>query len=323
MKRKTRMELLAELSKHILKHRNVIRSGENSRFLADYKLSPIDTLNLSERIRMTPTLLRNLFYIKNSVKISRDNPKRTSITDEELVQFKKYAISLGIANIGFTKIYPDDIFNGFGVKYPFAIVFTFPMPKKDIISDPCFTKLKMIESTFADSGMLALRLTKYLKNRYFGAQPGPGGGRLAILPVLAKRAGLGVFGRHGVLISKDFGPAARIGLIYTNINNLPSTNNNNDDMAWVKEFCAICGSCIKKCPYNAIYEVPVVTTAKNLKHVDVKKCIKQFETKYGCTLCLKVCTFTNVEYVKIQKKFIRKRLKLQLNYAISGEQNGN
>lgn len=281
-----------------------MKSGPNSRALADYKLSPIDTLNFIERIRMTPTLIRNAFYIQQSVKRTKKKPSRSLITDKELVEFKNYATSLGIADIGFIEIEADDIFSGFGVAYPYAIIFTFPIPKEDIISDPCFEKLKMIESTYVDSGMMAMKLTKYLRDKNIGAQPGAGG--LTILPVLAERAGMGVFGRHGVLITKEFGPGTRMGLVYTNITNLPSTSHKNDDMGWVKDYCARCGRCIKKCPYGAIYDHPIVTTANNLTHIDLEKCIKQFESKYGCTVCLKVCSFTTIGYEKIHSARLKR-----------------
>lgn len=300
-----RMRRLAKVNQKILKYDEIIKSSPLSRPLADYTSSPIDTLNLFEHIRMSPTLIRNIVHTLNSFRGLKHQPIRHTINDQELNNFREYTKTFGITSIGFTELSPDDIFDNYGVLYKHVIVFTFPMNKDDITSEPCYAKLKMIESTFADSGMMANKLTSYLRKKGFGAQAGPGAGGLSVYPVLAEKAGLGVFGRHGVLITKHSGPGTRIGVVYTSIKNLPSTSHENNDMLWVKDFCNRCGRCIKKCPHNAIYETPQTTKGPYVKHIDTGKCLQQFKSKYGCTVCMKECTFSTVGYEKLREKFLK------------------
>lgn len=300
-----RMRMLAKVNQKILKYDNIIKSSPLSRPLADYTSSPIDTLNLFEHIRMIPTLIRITVHTLNSFKGLDHRPTRHRINDQELNNLKKYAKTLGIPSLGFIQIDADDIIDGYGVLYNHVIVFAFPMNRDDIKSEPCFDKLKMIESTYADSGMMANKLTAYLRKMGFGAQAGPGAGGLSVYPVLAEKSGLGVFGRHGVLITKLYGPGTRLGVVYTNIENLPSTSHENNDMLWVKDFCNRCGRCIKKCPHNAIYEILQTTKGPYVTHIDTKKCLEQFNSKYGCTVCLKECSFTTVGYEKLGEKFLK------------------
>lgn len=69
-------------------------------------------------------------------------------------------------------------------------------------------------------------------------------------PHLAQNAGLGFKGRHGMVITPEFGPRQRISVIFTSIQNLPV--NSSNEHSWVPDFCLKYGGCVKKCPGNAI-----------------------------------------------------------------------
>lgn len=81
--------------------------------------------------------------------------------------------------------------------------------------------MKTIQDTYLQTGIVANKITNLLRQMGFGAQSGPGLGGQTVYPVLAEHAGLGAFGRHGLIITPENGPTHRLGVVYTNITNLP------------------------------------------------------------------------------------------------------
>jgi len=68
----------------------------------------------------------------------------------------------------------------------------------------------------------------------YSAQGGHPRGRLVLYPSLASLAGLGWLGHHGLLITRQFGARQTIGVIFTNIENLPLAEDNPH--FWIENF---------------------------------------------------------------------------------------
>ena len=132
------------------------------------------------------------------------------------------------------------------------------------------------------------------------------GGAVSYVP-LAQKAGLGVIGKHGLLISdKDYGPSLRLAAVFTDIENLPFCEKNPH--MWVKDFCNSCNKCVRACPAGAIYENSIAVNGnQNTRQcIDNSKCATPFANDYGCTVCVKSCTFYNGDYIKIKNAFLKK-----------------
>jgi epoxyqueuosine reductase len=123
-------------------------------------------------------------------------------------------------------------------------------------------------------------------------------------PSLARMAGMGEFGRHGMLISPFSGACQRMAGVFTNLR-LPVARSNPHE--WVREFCGSCGKCIRACPPKAIREEPVPTKAGHYSCVETGRCLLYLVTHFGCTICVKECPFTTMGYDRIQKAFERRR----------------
>ncbi len=113
----------------------------------------------------------------------------------------------------------------------------------------------------------------------------------------AIQAGLGEYGRNGLLITKDFGPRVRIGRIHTD---LPLVHDRPIRFG-VREFCdTTCRRCAQACPPQAISygkpseEVPSQSCVTGVRkwQVDPEKCFK-FWTNQGteCGVCIRVCPY--------------------------------
>ncbi|MFW9930847.1 MAG: hypothetical protein ACFFD1_15770, partial [Candidatus Thorarchaeota archaeon] len=262
--------------------------------------------------RAIPYGLRAILGIRKSFKTLKKNPKNpmTSITPEGLHKFEEYAKSLGVDKIGYTKLTPELILENQELLYGNVIVIIKEMNMNLIAIAPHKKTMTMIMKTYFQMGKQVNKLSKFLRKKGFSVHAGPALGGLSIYPVLAQSANLGIIGRHGMLITPEFGPRLRIAVIYTNITNLPFAKSNS--YGWISDFCQKCVSCMQACPTKAIYDKPIQGAHGRLTHIDVEQCAKGFLV-YGCSICIKECTFNKNPFEKIKriadKKLYLKQLK--------------
>lgn len=249
-----------------------------------------------------------LYEAQKSASSIKKNSKTAKkiMTENELIELKKFAKTLGVSDIGFTKVDQRHIFKNERILYENAIVITVEMDKGEIVTAPSKEAVSEIFRTYYLLGIIVNKISEYLRKRNFNAMAGPAiGGAVSYVP-LAQDAGLGVIGKHGLLISdKSYGPSLRIATVYTDIDNLPLAEENPH--LWVKDFCDKCNKCVRNCPGEAIYKEAIQTPEdpKGYRCTDVTKCATPFANNYGCTVCVKSCTFFSNDYETIKKKFKR------------------
>lgn len=244
-----------------------------------------------------------------SAKSILKNPKlnKTKISEIDLSEFEQYAKNLGVSSIAYTKVDRDMIFKNEQILYENAIVFTIEMRKSEIDTAPSKTAIREIFRTYNELGIIVNKMSEFLRKNGYNAMASPAVGGPASYVPLAKKAGLGAIGKHGLLISdKDFGPSLRLAAVYTDIDNLPFCKENPH--MWIKDFCNSCIKCVRSCPAGAIYENSIAINGnENTRQcIDNKKCATPFANDYGCTVCVKSCTFYNGDYNKIKSAFLKK-----------------
>lgn len=106
---------------------------------------------------------------------------------------------------------------------------------------------------------------------------------------IAVRAGLGYYGKHGIVITQGFGSYVVLGEILTDIEIKPH------DMP-VEKDCDKCDLCIKACPTGAIVAPYIVDRRRCIQYLSERLCIIPHEVRgiwgnrlYGCTTCQDVC----------------------------------
>ncbi|MFC1978608.1 reductive dehalogenase [Chloroflexota bacterium] len=113
---------------------------------------------------------------------------------------------------------------------------------------------------------------------------------------LAMQAGLGQIGRHGLLITPEFGSNLRMDIVLTD---LPLVSDAPIDFG-VTEFCSVCKKCADTCPSDSITHgersaepITISNVAGELKwQVNLEKCRDRFaQTKHPCHICISVCPF--------------------------------
>jgi len=119
---------------------------------------------------------------------------------------------------------------------------------------------------------------------------------------MAIEAGLGEYGRNGLLITPKYGPNVRIAKVMTD---LPLLSDHPIEFG-VKEFCTTCRKCSDACPAKAIAndapqsEPPNFSSLSNITKwtVNAEKCFKFWVgMNSDCSICIRVCPY-NKDYSK-------------------------
>jgi len=231
----------------------------------------------------------------------RQNPysSRKTIDPHTLSELETYAKSLGIAEIGYTVVNPRYIFRGFRILFPNAIVFTIEMDRDKIRQAPSLPSYIEIWRTYYEVGVIVNKIADFLRQNGYNAHAGPAvGGDVNYVP-LAIDAGLGVSGKNGMLITRHSGPRVRLAAVYTDIENLPFSQENPH--AWVRDYCESCNVCIQKCPAGAIHPSAITLADGGPVYIDHTKCAMPFSNDLGCTLCIKLCPFSNASYERLRQ----------------------
>jgi epoxyqueuosine reductase QueG len=225
----------------------------------------------------------------DSISNNPTNPKSKTST-EFLEKLRKYALILDIGKFEFVKLPHDLIFQKFGVFYDNAIILTMEMSKDKIDKAPSQATLNMVFGTYDDLGKAANKIARFLREHGYAAQADHPIGGLVLFPPLAQKAGIGWVGKHGILITPEFGPRLRLAAVYTNIENLPFAGSNIH--AWIENYCNICRICVKQCPPKAIRDESITHETGRITHIYQKVCFEYFAQYYGCSVCIKVCPFS-------------------------------
>lgn len=296
---------MPNINKYIDKRKPYIKPSENAHKGLNVPQIVFDYGSIKTKAKSLPNLYKYMFgSLKEMKKTYRElykqprNPSK-KITSKDLGDMKSLAIELGASDIGFTVVDPSYIFNNKSIIYPNAIVLAMEMEPDIIKTAPSKSAEKEIFRTYYELCIMVNRIKDFLNDRGYNAEAGPSLGGEVNYPLLAQKAGIGVIGKHGMLIIPKLGPSLRLAAVYTDIENLPIENDNKH--LWINDFCKICNQCVKKCPGGAIYKDTVIFEDGSKQCIDYKKCAVPFSRNNGCTVCIKECTFFKGNYEKIKK----------------------
>ncbi|MCY3966099.1 MAG: 4Fe-4S dicluster domain-containing protein [Acidobacteria bacterium] len=147
---------------------------------------------------------------------------------------------------------------------------------------------------YSSDTVVLLAIAQYIRNMGYEAVPTMNDTALAI--PLAIKAGLGEYGRHGLLITREFGPRVRLGKIFTD---MPLAHDRPRRFG-VRETCEVCRACSDACPPKAIaMDAPSdrIYNISNIRGVrkwttDAEKCFRFWSNQNtDCSICVRVCPY--------------------------------
>ena len=147
---------------------------------------------------------------------------------------------------------------------------------------------------YSHDALVVLSVAQYIRNLGYNAVASMNDSALAI--PLAIKAGLGEYGRNGLLITKEFGPRVRLGKIFTD---MPLALDKPVNFG-VREFCNQCNRCVSGCPVKAISEDMPSTEVYNQSNikgvkkwsVNGEKCFSYWAAQNSdCSICIRICPY--------------------------------
>lgn len=307
-----RMQKQIELQRSVSQLPNVIPPTENGPTRFEIQLEMLKLMKERNDIEIQSSFhMRRMLSIMKNINLSVDsiseNPitPTTSASTEFLEELRAFADSLGVGPLEFVKLPRDLIFQYMGVIYDNVIVLAMEMSREKIDMSPSQETMDMVFETYDTLGIAANKIAEFLRERDFGAQADHPLGGLVLFPPLAQKAGIGWVGKHGLLITPEFGPRVRLAAVYTSIQNLPFAEKN--EHSWIADYCKSCGLCILGCPPQAILNESVVQDTGRVTNIKQTECFEYFIQYYGCSVCVKVCPFSKKPYSDIKTSYEQKR----------------
>jgi epoxyqueuosine reductase len=304
-------KIMPNINKHIDRSQPYISPSENAHLGLNVPQIILDYGSLKTKAKSLPNLYKYMFgslkAMNKTYKELYNQPQNPSkgITSKDLEDMKGLAEELGASDIGFAVVDPSYIFDDKLIIYPNAIVLVMEMDPNIINTAPSKGAEKEIFRTYYELNVMVNRIKEFLNSRGYNAEAGPALGGEVNYPLLAQKSGIGVIGKHGMLITPILGPSLRLAAVYTDIENLTTADHN--DHLWINDFCETCNRCVKKCPGGAIYKETKIFDDGSKQCIDYKKCAVPFSRNKGCTVCIKECTFFKGDYQKIKKNFLKEK----------------
>lgn len=186
---------------------------------------------------------------------------------------------------------PNDLGDGLGT----VIVIGQAMDPSLIATAPSALAGAATGLGYSQDALVLLALAQYIRNLGYEAIPSMNDSALAI--PYAIKAGLGEYGRHGLVITPEFGPNVRFGKIFTD---LPLDEDHPIHFG-VAETCEQCRRCSDACPATAIPAGEPSADLHNKSNiagvtkwsVNGEKCFGYWsKINSDCSVCIRVCPYT-------------------------------
>jgi epoxyqueuosine reductase len=295
--------MLLEYDESLRSGANAVLSDATSRRRHTFATGEMDrTVGIRKFVEILPIMMRLQTSFRKSTKMASMARDAGTVEDSTFPgKVTAIATRFGAQAVGFAEVTPDIVYENKVAPHPNAIVVAQRMDNARIVTAPSVTCMVEVMDTYGQLGVLVNRLAAWVTERGYDAVPGPALGGAVDLPSLGRRAGLGEYGRHGLLISPLNGACQRLAAVFTSVR-LPAGAAN--EHGWIWDFCSRCRRCIRECPVGAILDEPVPQPAGHRSCVDGVSCLRYFGQNYGCSICIKVCPFTTTGFERIRRSFV-------------------
>jgi len=182
--------------------------------------------------------------------------------------------------------------------YAYAVVMAIEMDYDAIATSPTFTSAAATGLGYSKMAFIEAELASFIRRMGYSVKTC--GNEVGLSVPMAIDAGLGQYGRHGLLITKQYGPRVRIAKVLTDMPLIPDSPDYNFCKAAVR-FCETCEKCAHMCPSQSIPYGKERTWAGKTKsnNPGIKKWYTNVETCYGfwvengseCSNCIRSCPY--------------------------------
>jgi epoxyqueuosine reductase len=205
----------------------------------------------------------------------------------------EFALSHEADAVGITSMSQLYIFEGYTIEDPtvimLAVAHNYERLKQVPSDETNGEGIADVGDQYARGVRSSFALANWIRSQGYNARsfPGPMAEALLLIPA-AVASGLGELGKHGSLISPQFGAGVRLAGVTTD---MPLLNTSAEPFG-ADEFCKNCQVCTKACPPGAISEQKQMVRGVERWYVNFDKCIPAFTELAGCAICIAECPWT-------------------------------
>ncbi|MHA1621698.1 MAG: reductive dehalogenase [Candidatus Heimdallarchaeaceae archaeon] len=243
------------------------------------------------------------YDIQQPQKYKVEDPKEMTTWLKKIAKF--YGANLiGIAKLDPKWIYSEDRMEREYVipeNLQYAIVIAIEMDQGAINTSPKMPSGIATGLGYSKIAFVRTLVSKFVKN--LGYEAIPAGNTLGLSVPLAVEAGLGGYGRQGLLITRDYGPRVRIAKILTDMPLVADKPDYKFAKSVVK-FCRTCKTCAEKCPSASIsfdddesYKTYSTSNNPGIKkwYINVETCfLFWIENGGDCSTCISDCEYNHI-----------------------------
>lgn len=239
--------------------------------------------------RIVRHILANVWQLRRQNGVV--NPDKRTVADPDRMarDIKEIAKELGADVIGITRLDDDALYEGHQVPFKYAICLGLAMDRTEMSHVPQERAGVEVMRAYHELGGIAVKVGERIRALGWPARAygNPNSTDLLHIP-LAIQAGLGQLGKHGSLISREFGSNLRLAAVLTD---LPMATDAPVDIG-VEDVCVNCRRCVLDCPPGALFDKKQLVRGELKWYVDFDKCIPYFVKTYGCAICIEVCPWS-------------------------------
>jgi len=204
-------------------------------------------------------------------------------------QLKNFSDTLDMELFGITALKPEWTFEGARLKQKWVIMIGVAHDYQQIITAPEPTAGAEVIKQYGRGTKAVKDIAAWIRERGWDAEHhgGPMAGPLLLIPH-AIECGFGELGKHGSVISKEYGSSFRLAAVLTDLPLLPTPKKSYN----VDDFCERCQVCANACPPEAILPEKTLIRGGKKWYVDFDKCIPFFNENSGCAICIAVCPWS-------------------------------
>jgi len=233
-------------------------------------------------------VLRTLWQRRNyagPVAARRESPGDPAAAAAHL---KGKALEFGAGIAGVSELGDDALYADYPrPPFKYAISLGIPMDRAEMEHVPHNRAAVEVMRTYGRAARAAIELAAYIRSLGWPAQAYADGEDILQIP-MAVNAGLGQLGKHGSMISREFGSNFRLSAVLTDV---PLKCDAPVDIG-VDDLCLSCRRCTIDCPPGAILEQKQIVRGVKKWYVDFDKCIWYFTKTQGCGICIEVCPWS-------------------------------
>lgn len=142
---------------------------------------------------------------------------------------------------------------------------------------------------YGRAGAAAKTVANWIRSQGWEARPmtGPMTGEILMIPP-AIDCGFGELGKHGSIISAEYGSSFRLAAVLTDAPFAPTPKRDHG----ADGFCQNCRICEDACPPFAITPEKQTVRGREKWYVNFDLCIPFFNQHQGCAICIAVCPWS-------------------------------